>query len=95
MRILFDSKLPQFKSPFGTLTPNETCTLHIHVPTSVQATKVTMNLQYQDGTAAQSCEMTLLEKKGLYDIFRGEFSIPSSRALSFISSAKPSTVPPQ
>ena len=77
MRILFDSKQPQFKTPFGTLTPNETCTLHIHVPASVQATKVTMNLQYQDGSAAQSCEMTFLEKKGLYDIFRGEFSIPN------------------
>ena len=76
MRILFDSKLPQFKTPFGTLVPDQKCTLHIHVPSSVQATHVTCNLHYQDHTHARSFEMHLLEKKGAYDIFRGEFSIP-------------------
>ena len=29
MRILYDSKQPQFKTPFGTLTPGQVCTLHI------------------------------------------------------------------
>ena len=37
MRILFDSKQSHFKTPFGTLTPGEECTLCIHVPASVQA----------------------------------------------------------
>ena len=41
MRILYDSKQPQFKTPFGTLTPGQVCTLHIHIPTSVLTTKVT------------------------------------------------------
>ena len=75
MRILYDSKLPQFKKPFGTLTPGESCTLHIHIPASVQATKVTMNLLYQDNTPAQTAELSYLESKGAYQIFRGEFSI--------------------
>ena len=75
MRILFDSKQSCFKTPFGTLKPGEPCTLHIHVPSSVGATKVTMNLCYQDNSHAQSTELLLLERKGPYDIFRGEFSI--------------------
>ena len=40
MRILYDSKQPQFKTPFGTLTPGQVCTLHIHIPTSVLTTEV-------------------------------------------------------
>ena len=75
MRILFDSKQPQFKTPFGTLIPNEVCTLNIHVPSSVGATKVTVNLLYQDYSPAQSAELVLKERKGAYDIFSGEFSI--------------------
>ena len=31
MRILYDSKQPQFKAPFGTLTPGQVCTLHTHL----------------------------------------------------------------
>ena len=76
MRILFDSKLPQFKTPFGTLVPNQKCTLHMHVPSSVQATHVTCNLHFQDNSHAQSFQLSFLEKKGAYDIFQGEFSIP-------------------
>ena len=36
MRILFDSKLSQFKTPFGTLQENETCTFHILIPFAKQ-----------------------------------------------------------
>ena len=76
MRILFDSKLPQFKTPFGCLTPNQECTLHIHIPTSVQATTVTLFLTYENGQTAQSISLGLEKKQGSYDIFQGKFSIP-------------------
>jgi len=76
MRILYDSKQSQFKTPFGTLTPGQACTLHMHIPASVQATKVTLNLLYQDHSPAQTAELHFLESKGAYHIFRGEFSIP-------------------
>ena len=39
MRILFDSKNTAFKDPFGTLLPNQNCTLHIHIPHCVGALK--------------------------------------------------------
>ena len=76
MRILYDSKQSQYKSPFGTLTPGQECTLHIHVPMTVQAKAVTCELLYDDHSTAQSISMTLDRKKGAYDIFRGSFSIP-------------------
>ena len=76
MRILFDSKLPQHKTPFGTLTPGEECTLHIHIPSTVQSTAVTVILNYEHGETAQCVPMEFKAKKGPYDIFRGTFSIP-------------------
>ena len=76
MRILFDSKLPQYKTPFGCLTPGQDCTLNIHIPTSVQAVNVTVILNYDHGETAQLIPMTYQKKDGPYDIFRGSFSIP-------------------
>ena len=77
MRILYDSKLPQYKTPFGTLTPNETCTLHIHIPCSVRTTGVVCLLCYEDGrTTAQEISLYKERVKGAYDVWSGSFSIP-------------------
>ena len=75
MRILYDSKQTHFKSPFGTLTPGQLCTLHIHVPGTVDAKSVQCILQYEDGRPAQTVEMAFTKKHGAYDIFRGSFSM--------------------
>ena len=76
MRILFDSTLPQYKTPFGTLTPGQVCTLNIHIPASVGATAVNCVLLYDDGsTTARSIPLTLKEHKGPYEIWNCEFSI--------------------
>ena len=58
MRILFDSKKEEFKSPFGTLTPGQVCALQICVPESVQATKVVCILQAENGEPVQETELT-------------------------------------
>ena len=76
MRILYDSKLVQYKTPFGTLIPGQECTLHIHVPMTVRATSVTCELLYDDHSPAQAFTMELSSKQGAYDIFEGSFSIP-------------------
>ena len=73
MRILFDSKLPQFKTPFGCLTPGQECTLTIHIPTSVQTTAVTCVLTHAHGDIAQLIPLEFSMKKGPYDHFRGTF----------------------
>ena len=76
MRILYDSKQPQYKTPFGTLTPADVCTIHIHVPSTVQATGVDLVVNYEDGSHAFNVPLTYRMKKGPYEIYQGKFSIP-------------------
>ena len=76
MRILFDSKQTQYKTPFGTLVPDQECTYHIHIPTSVQTTKVDCIFNNQDGSHAFTISLDYKMKKGPYDIFQAKFSIP-------------------
>ena len=74
MRILFDSKNLAFKDPFGTLVPEQVCTLHIHIPSTVQAAKVACVILHEDGKDAKEVPMDYRMKKGAYDIFQGKFS---------------------
>ena len=76
MRILFDSKKLQYKDPFGTLIPDQECTLHIHIPSTVQATKVECIINHEHGATAQTVLMDYKKKQGPYDIFRGSFRFP-------------------
>ena len=78
MRILFDSKQTQFKSPFGTLVPDQVCTLNIHIPATVQAAAVACIVNHENGEKAQEFQMNLAATEGPYQIFRGEFSIPKT-----------------
>ena len=70
MRILFDSKQTQYKSPFGTLVPDQVCTLTIHIPSSVQTTHVNCILNYEHGEKAQDITLEHKMKEGPYDIFQ-------------------------
>ncbi len=74
MRILFDSKQLQYKTPFGTLVPNQNCTLHIHVPSTVQTTLVECIINHEHGGHALTVPMTYKKKQGPYDIFSGDFA---------------------
>ncbi len=74
MRILYDSKQTQFKSPFGTLVPGEECTLNIHVPHTVQAKSVECVLQNEDGSHLRTVPMEFAKKIGAYEIFKGSFA---------------------
>lgn len=75
MRILYDSKSLSHKDPFGTLLPEQKCALHIHVPTTVGATAVQCLIRLDSSTEEMIANMTLSERKGSYDIFRGTFSL--------------------
>ena len=74
MRILFDSKQTQHKSPFGTVTPGQEVTLNIHVPSSVQATGVTCIVNHPDDVHAFNVPLALKKKKGAYEIYQGKFT---------------------
>ena len=77
MRILYNSKDLQYKTPFGCLTPGQSCTLRIQIPTTVLATGVACVLLYDDGTTvAQEIGLGLTEHRGPYEVWAGDFSIP-------------------
>ena len=75
MRILFDSKLPQFKTPFGTLTPGQDCTLNIQIPGTVQSTGVVCCISAEDGREVQQVPLEFRMKKGPYETWQGRFSL--------------------
>ena len=75
MRILFDSKSLSHKDPFGTLLPEQPCTLQIHIPTTVGATSVQCLIRLESSADEITANMTLAERRGSYDIFSGTFSL--------------------
>ena len=64
MRILYDSKLSQFKTPFGTLTPKQVCTVHIHIPCACRTTAVALVLQAENGAELREKVMEGFEFMG-------------------------------
>ncbi len=78
MRILFDSKKEMYKTPFGCLTPEDTCTLRIDIPSSVGTTAVKICLLYQDSTPYQEVNMSFRKQEGAYDFWQGDFSLPET-----------------
>ena len=75
MRILYDSKQLKHKTPFGTLSTGEKCTMTVYVPSTVQATMVSCIINRADGSHAMNADIPFKEKDGPYDIFQGTFSM--------------------
>ncbi len=75
MRILFDSRLSQFKSPFGTLHPGQDCRIQIQIPVSCQTVKTELVLLQEDGTQLQREEMEKCEQTELYETWRCNFCL--------------------
>ena len=75
MRILYDSKQLKYKTPFGTLTPGQECTMTMQVPKSVRASHVTCHILYESQNQAQEFTLSPAEENGPYQAFRGTFSI--------------------
>ena len=75
MRILFDSKLSQFKTPFGTLKPGEKCTIHIDIPVSCRTRQAELCLLEEDGKERAACILSRTGGNALYDTYGGSFAI--------------------
>ena len=67
MRILFDSKLSQFKTPFGVQHPGKPCTMHIQIPVSCRTTRVQLLLLRENCGTEREIEMSLQERGELSD----------------------------
>ena len=78
MRILFDSKKTEYKSPFGCLTPGQVCRLTIHIPITVKTTAVAVCMERDNGGPYQEVAMIREKTAGDYDHWQGEFSLPET-----------------
>ena len=53
MRILYDSKDPAYKTPFGTLTPGERCDLSLKIPVSCRTRAAKLCILREDRSAVR------------------------------------------
>lgn len=77
MRILYDSKLLQYKDPFGTLVPGQVCHLRMDIPCHVRASSVSCIFTRDQGHS-HNAELNLVRREGSYEIFEGEFTLPET-----------------
>lgn len=82
MRILYDSKKPEYKTPFGVLAPKEVCVLHIRLPRELQTRLVELVIERENGTAFAAHPFVWDSADADYDVFRCDFSLPE-RGLYF------------
>jgi len=82
MRILYDSKDPMFKQPFGTLTEGQSCMIRIHIPVSCKAVSARLIVNHEDGAEHASFLMNHQETRGEYDIYACRFAL-ATRGLYF------------
>lgn len=75
MRILFDSKKTNFKTPFGTVVVGQSCTLNVHIPAQVGCIKAECIFCPDDGGENLVVPMYCTEEKGAYQIFSGTFQM--------------------
>ena len=71
MRILYDSKQTLFKDPFGSLIPEQRCTLSIHIPATVHTTQVRCIVNRENGEHYGDFPLEYRMKRGAYEIFQG------------------------
>ena len=73
MRILFHSADEAFKSPAGTLTPGENCTLRVHIPAQIQTQEVICVMEWENGRPAFQFPLKRESVEGPYEIYEGSF----------------------
>ena len=79
MRILFDSKLSQFKTPFGTLRPGEDCRLRVDIPVSCRTVRAEVRFLQDDGVTEAFCApLRKTEGNALYEAWSGEVSLKTA-----------------
>ncbi len=74
--ILFDSRKAEYKTPFGVLTPGETCVLHMRIPRSFPTERVSLVLETESGAPAGECTFFWTTDEDSYALYRCEFSLP-------------------
>ena len=75
MRILYNSKDLQFKTPFGTLTEGQCCTIRVHIPRTCKTVTARLVFNNEDGTEHASFVMVCAEQTEDYEIYSCTFAM--------------------
>jgi len=75
MRILFDSKDPVYKKPFGVLRQEEDCFIAIHIPAECRTRSVQLQLFREDGGNYAAFFLLRTNTQGDYEIWDCQFSV--------------------
>lgn len=75
MRILYNSKLLSYKTPFGCLRQEESCTIHIDIPCHCKTKEVFLCLENDKQTITLQVPFSLSSKTDEYETYQGTFSL--------------------
>ena len=75
MRILYDSKNLKFKSPFGPIKQNESCSIAVLIPQHCKTTSVYLVLKNDEYKETARFLMTKLDEADIYEKYACEFSL--------------------
>ncbi len=75
MRILYNSKDTNFKSPFGTLTEGQKCKISIHIPKSCQTTQVKLVFLFENMCEYKTVRMDKCDVTDDYEIYSCIFEL--------------------
>lgn len=75
MRILYNSRSPVYKEPFGTLTPETPCILRVQIPQSCRTQSVALVLEQEDGAPAGAFSFERDQVQGPYETWRCRFNL--------------------
>lgn len=75
MRILFNSKDPIYKEPFGCITPGQSCVLRIRIPATVGTVTAAILLEGEDGSPQGAFPMAKTGQAEGYELYEGSFCL--------------------
>ncbi|MBR2634292.1 MAG: hypothetical protein IKD31_01780, partial [Clostridia bacterium] len=75
MRILYNSKCREDKSPFGTLKVGESCSVSVRIPVSCKTVRAELVFLKEDHAPYASFVMELCESDELYERYRAVFAL--------------------
>ncbi len=75
MRILYDSKDPLFKEPFGTLLPGESCRISVQIPVSCKTREAKLVFGHENGEIFAEFPMKMIRSDTDYEVYSVVFSL--------------------
>ena len=75
LRILFNSRNASYKEPFGTVTPEQLCTLRVQIPEHCQTREATCRLLREDGSLHTEVPLQRIAVQSPYETLSCRFTL--------------------